>query len=320
MSRVKTAFVSGTITNNPLAIGGTTLNSAELSSLAAIAAPDIAVIILDPAGTAGAPEIVWVTEHTALATSATITRACEGTTARQHASGIPWVHGPTIKDVEEEYIYSIERELEGDALFRNVSILRPAGSVALDTTKMIGIGWYGTASGANPNYYGQTLDGSLQQMDTSATISSYIIAHGCSMYASYDPTLIFRGCIPDEANRDIFIGFSADAALVVAAANNRIGFQIASSGNIIGVSDSGGTETQRDTGAVPSGGTTLVTLKVVISDGGTIVRFYKDGTQVGADVTTNIPSARLWPMVGIANTAAALKYMRFQGIAYWREA
>lgn len=98
MARIRTAFVSGTILNNPLAIGDVTLSSAALSSLAAVVAPDVALLILDPAGSAGAPEVVTVTAHTAAATTATITRGSEGSVARQHATGIPWVHGATTYD------------------------------------------------------------------------------------------------------------------------------------------------------------------------------------------------------------------------------
>src|SRR3990172_3204400 len=100
MSRIKTAFLSGTITDNPLSAVATTINSAALANLPAIASPDIAVLVLDPAGSAGAPEVVWVTAHTGSATSATILRAQEGTSAREHASTIPWVHGPTTYDLK----------------------------------------------------------------------------------------------------------------------------------------------------------------------------------------------------------------------------
>ena len=96
--RSKTAFLSGTITDNPLLIGATSINSAALANLPAITSPDVAVLVLDPTGSAGAPEVIWVTAHTGSATSATISRAKEGSTARQHANGIAWVHGPTIMD------------------------------------------------------------------------------------------------------------------------------------------------------------------------------------------------------------------------------
>lgn len=99
--RLKAAFVSGTILNNPLAIGDTTLSSAGLSTFPTVASPDIGVIVLDPTGSAGAPEVVWVTTHTAAATTATIARAKEGTSARQHAVSVAWVHGPTIMDMTQ---------------------------------------------------------------------------------------------------------------------------------------------------------------------------------------------------------------------------
>ncbi len=91
--------LSGSITNNPLAIGDTTLSSAALASLPAVAAPDYLAITLDPRGVAGVPEIVWVMAHTAAATSATIWRARENTVARQHLLATQWAHAPTPLDV-----------------------------------------------------------------------------------------------------------------------------------------------------------------------------------------------------------------------------
>lgn len=98
MARIRTAFVSGTTLNNPLAIGDVTLSSAALSSLAAVTAPDYALLVLDPAGVNGTPEVVTVTAHTAAATTATITRSSEGSTARAHPVGTSWVHGATTYD------------------------------------------------------------------------------------------------------------------------------------------------------------------------------------------------------------------------------
>lgn len=93
MTRVRTDNVFGTITDNPLLVGATTMNSAGLANLAAVASAE-AFITLDPNRVAGAPEIVVVTAHTGSATSATIQRGQFGTAARQHASGTAWVHGP----------------------------------------------------------------------------------------------------------------------------------------------------------------------------------------------------------------------------------
>lgn len=97
-SRITTNNVFGTLTDNPLLIGATTMNAAGLTNLAAVAS-NHAVIILDPLRAAGAPEIVIVSAHTGAATSATIIRGQYGTAARQHLSGVLWVHAPTIDDV-----------------------------------------------------------------------------------------------------------------------------------------------------------------------------------------------------------------------------
>lgn len=94
MARLRTNNVFGTTTNNPLAIGGLTLNSAGLADLAAVAGGNEALITLDPDRINGAPEIVRVTAHTGAATSATITRGQFGTSARAHPVNTRWVCGP----------------------------------------------------------------------------------------------------------------------------------------------------------------------------------------------------------------------------------
>lgn len=98
-TRVRGNNAQGITTDNPLAIGATTINSAGLANLPTVTAGNHAVLVLDPLRAAGAPEIVIVTAHTAAATSATITRGAYGTTARAHNSGTLWIHGATIDDV-----------------------------------------------------------------------------------------------------------------------------------------------------------------------------------------------------------------------------
>lgn len=95
--RVRTDNVFGTLTDNPLTSGATTMNSAGLANLAAVSSAH-ALIVIDPLRSAGAPECVIVTAHTGAATSATITRGAYGTSARQHASGVLWVHAPNVED------------------------------------------------------------------------------------------------------------------------------------------------------------------------------------------------------------------------------
>lgn len=98
MARIRTNFIRGYVENNPLLIGGTTLTSAALASLPAISSPDIAIIVLDPESISGAPEIVYITAHSSSATTATISRGQESTSARQHASGTRWIHAPVKLD------------------------------------------------------------------------------------------------------------------------------------------------------------------------------------------------------------------------------
>ena len=98
MARLRSNNVFGTTTDTPLTAGATTLNSAGLANLIAVTGSDTAVITLDPNRVNGAPEIVTVTAHTGSATSATITRAAEGTSAREHPAGTFWVHTPTTTD------------------------------------------------------------------------------------------------------------------------------------------------------------------------------------------------------------------------------
>lgn len=96
--RIYQNFAGGRIDNNPLASGGTSLSSPDLASLIAVASTEHLMIVLDPDALAGAPEAVKVTAHTASATTATITRAQNGTSARQHAAGTDWVHAAVDDD------------------------------------------------------------------------------------------------------------------------------------------------------------------------------------------------------------------------------
>lgn len=96
--RIKANNIFGVTSDNPLTIGATTFNSASLFLLPAVSSAH-AVIVLDPKRVNGEPEIVIVTAHTALATSATITRAAYGTTARAHPVNTQWAHVAVTDDL-----------------------------------------------------------------------------------------------------------------------------------------------------------------------------------------------------------------------------
>lgn len=95
--RIRTDNVFGTL-SQAIDNDDTTINSAGLANLAAVSSAH-AVIVVDPLRSAGAPEVVVVTAHTSSATSATVTRGAYGTSARSHASGVLWIHAPTVDDV-----------------------------------------------------------------------------------------------------------------------------------------------------------------------------------------------------------------------------
>ena len=85
-------------------------------------------------------------------------------------------------------------------------------------------------------------------------------------------------------------------------------FRVNGTGNYIGFCDSGGAETTRDTSVVPDG-STVQRLSVVRS--GSTVQFFRNGAQVGADVTTNITGSTLIGVCGIRTLTTAAKTLYF---------
>jgi hypothetical protein len=98
VARLHSDFQKGTLSAALVDGAATTLTSAALAGLPAVTAPVTLALTLDPLTVGGSSEIVWVTAHTGGATTATIARAKEGTTARAHAVGIEWRHAPTALD------------------------------------------------------------------------------------------------------------------------------------------------------------------------------------------------------------------------------
>lgn len=103
MTVLRANFSSGSVQENPLAAGVTTLTMAgNLQNLPTIVAPDFARLTIDPLGTDGlsgsGTEIVHVTAYTHGAGSSTILRGQEGTTDRPHSEGVKIVNAPTVQD------------------------------------------------------------------------------------------------------------------------------------------------------------------------------------------------------------------------------
>lgn len=142
------SFKSGTISDSPLTLGATAVNSAGLSALPVVAAPDTCWLVFDPAGTAGTPEIVQVTTHTASATVCTIVRGQQtstgGSVARQHAAGTQWVLAPTPSDLA--FLLNQVLTTKGDlATFSTAPTRFAAGTngqyLKADSTQATGLAW-----------------------------------------------------------------------------------------------------------------------------------------------------------------------------------
>lgn len=98
--RIRSNNQFGATSDNPLTAGAVTFNSSRLGDFPAVSSAH-AVVTLDPLRLFGDAEIVVITAHTALATSATITRGAYGTVAREHPQGTTWIHAPIDEDVTE---------------------------------------------------------------------------------------------------------------------------------------------------------------------------------------------------------------------------
>lgn len=102
MAQLFQNFLSGTL-DSTLLSGGNGITSSELSDMVVVTGGDTMTLVLDPLGASGDPEVVTVTTHTASSSSATVTRAQEGTTARQHNAGTAWVASSVTKGLIEAF-------------------------------------------------------------------------------------------------------------------------------------------------------------------------------------------------------------------------
>lgn len=100
MARLKLNNLSGIRSGVTLALtsGGadTTATWSADPGFPTIASPDVAAVPVE--GDSGNEEIIWITAHTAGATTSTCVRAKEGTAKIAHAATKNWYHGPTALD------------------------------------------------------------------------------------------------------------------------------------------------------------------------------------------------------------------------------
>lgn len=158
--RVRSNNAYGVTTDNPLTAGATTFNSTQLTLLPNIAVGQHTIIVLDPKRVFGQPEIVVVTAHTGLSTTATITRAAYGTTAVSHAVGTAWAH----VGINEDYTQVLS------------SITRPSdpymGQTIFETDTLSYKQYNGTAWNSDPPI------GTLLAYAGSSAPTGYLLANG----------------------------------------------------------------------------------------------------------------------------------------------
>jgi hypothetical protein len=119
IQRLGALMQGGTITDNPLSSTATTMDSAGLANFPTVINGETyaAVTIYDQTGTITTPEVVWITAHASGATSATVLRGQEGSTARSHGQGEAWVNGPTTLDYAQQLLAPPQNYFAGQEYF-----------------------------------------------------------------------------------------------------------------------------------------------------------------------------------------------------------
>lgn len=102
--RIRTNFADGNL-DASVSDSDTSLSSPGFADLPVVTGGDHIALVLEPESSA--PEVVWVTAHTASATTVTVSRGEEGTTAVAHADDSFWTHAPTAKDFPEPTIITL---------------------------------------------------------------------------------------------------------------------------------------------------------------------------------------------------------------------
>lgn len=112
MTRLRENFKTGVLSAD-LSNVATTISSTQFAGLPEVASPDYMIVVLDPQGLSGNPEIVKVTAHTAASPTITVVRGEEGTIARAHVAGMTWRHALTAFDLDDAVTKSTDQTITG---------------------------------------------------------------------------------------------------------------------------------------------------------------------------------------------------------------
>ena len=151
MARLRFDAVKGALAS-ALGSGDTTISSPGLARLGNVNSPDVALVCLyaaDAAGNITTSENVYVTSHVAGTTTATVTRAGDGTTAQAWVNGSQWTHGFGVADVAD-----VEANAPGDV----TSVNGYTGTVTLAASDVGALGATAAAGGdLSGSYPGPTV-------------------------------------------------------------------------------------------------------------------------------------------------------------------
>lgn len=153
-----------------------------------------------------------------------------------------------------------------------------------------------TGAAVTPNVNSSVL------LSTGATANTDVGFLGSRTSASKKPAcsaLLYA--LTGAASQTVIIGFVTSTTDIATDANDMIGIRISGTGNIFAVVDSAGTETTRDAGSASA-----VTVGVDVQSTA-LVRMTRNGTQIGADITTNIPTGTVNAVCGISTQTTANK-------------
>ena len=176
MAQLFQNFLSGTLTNT-ISAAATSFESTTLSDMVAVSG-DTMTVILDPLGVSGDPEVVTVTAHTAASDTATITRAQESTTAREHGAGTAWVGSSVTKGLLDAF--------PAANVTGTFSSLTASGDLTVDTDTLyvdstnnrVGIGTTSPTAGLEIVGSAGAAALHLKQTDTTPDADSYLSAGG----------------------------------------------------------------------------------------------------------------------------------------------
>lgn len=152
--RAAADYKFGTL-SSAAALSDTSLSSAAFANLAGAYYTTgiyIPIVLHDPS--VPVYEIVWITAHTAAATSVTVVRGKESTTARAWPSGTQWLAAPSIRDA----LVAVTRaNLPSDAHVGLRAALTDENQIV---TKTMTGGWAAEVGAAVPSEFGKRNDGS----------------------------------------------------------------------------------------------------------------------------------------------------------------